>query len=79
MVDLVYIDPPYDKVQVWAKPLIELLGQVVRPHGKIIFESRGGQDTELVREVVASSEHFQWIKSKKFGEVGITVCERNPV
>lgn len=77
MVDLVYIDPPYEKVQTWAKPLFELLAQVVRPHGKIIFESRGGQDTEFVKEVVASMGDFQWIKSKSFGEVGITVCERN--
>lgn len=75
-IEIAYLDPPYDLVEKSAQRLLELLHPVMCPHGMIVFESRSGKDAAFVKNLVDSSEGFRWLKSKAYGQVGITVFQR---
>lgn len=36
--DLVFCDPPYDRLKDWAEPLFALMGQLLSPPGRIVLE-----------------------------------------
>lgn len=72
--DLIWLDPPYQKVPSWGKPLGELAARVLKVGGKLVFEydELGYQDVEAIRH---SGEWQEW-KHKRYGKTYITILEK---